>query len=124
MWCGRQGVRLPGELQRSQGQAHQTQATAALHLGYRPGQEQEQPCEQQRTAQRHKGEVNRGPQQAACQQTGRHTPQWAFTQRCYEGIGLLPEVAQLTTSAVPGALEHKDNASPLPQGVLPYGGRG
>ncbi len=33
----RQGVRLPGELQRGQGQAHQAQATAALHLGQRPG---------------------------------------------------------------------------------------
>ena len=28
----RQGVRLPGELQRSQGQAHQPQTTTTLHL--------------------------------------------------------------------------------------------
>jgi hypothetical protein len=33
----RQGVRLPGELQCGKGQAHQPQATAALHLGQRPG---------------------------------------------------------------------------------------
>jgi hypothetical protein len=33
----RQGVRLPGELQRGQGQTHQAQAAAALHLGQRPG---------------------------------------------------------------------------------------
>jgi hypothetical protein len=33
----RQGVWLPGELQCGKGQAHQPQATAALHLGQRPG---------------------------------------------------------------------------------------
>jgi hypothetical protein len=33
----RQGIWLPGELQRGQSQAHQAQATAALHLGQRPG---------------------------------------------------------------------------------------
>jgi hypothetical protein len=35
----RQGIRLPGELQRGQGQTHQPQATATLHLWQRPGQE-------------------------------------------------------------------------------------
>jgi hypothetical protein len=34
-----QGIRLPGELQRGQGQAQQAQATAAPPLGRRPGQE-------------------------------------------------------------------------------------
>jgi hypothetical protein len=63
----RQGVRLPGELQCGKGQAHQPQATAALHLGQRPGEEQQEPYEQQRTAERHEREFNRGPQQASCQ---------------------------------------------------------
>ena len=101
----RQGVHVPGELQRGQGQAHQTQATAALQLRYRPGQEQAQASTQQDSAQRHQREVHSGPKQAACQQTRRDTPQRAFTQRSYEGIGLWPAVA------------------PPPSTVLPYGKR-
>ena len=59
------------------------------------GEEQE-PHEQQRAAERHKWEVDGGPKQASRQQTCRHTPQWAFTERCDEGIGLLPGMAELT----------------------------
>ena len=107
-------MQVPGELQRGQCQSHQAQATAALHVWRGPGWQEQEPHEQQRAAERHKWEVDSGPKQTSHQQAHRHTPQWAFTERRDEGIGLVPGMVELTTPAVPAAWQQTGEGAPRP----------